>query len=406
MKHFLKLFILVIVAGMCIPVFAMQHITSEIIPFDEVATVDTDTFTYTDFSYSPTVTGKNYGIFRFKSITNKTSKSVPISIDILLFDEKKENIGFVTYCTDADYDGEYSHMKLGGGKSTDFYINVTDRYFVDEMKPTDVRYFAVLDDNQYCHVGGYDKYAGLTIEEISSGTVVIKTDDGETVKWNEDFMRLIGSVTTGVIFITIILVIGGYVIQGLILNALYKRMFANTTALAYLPIANQYIAVKLAFGGMIAKVYLITLFVSAFLFLLGPLKYIYYLLSFAGFAAFVIDIIKLITKKYDLCYLEPFTNNKNVATGGSFNLRVPQKVEEEEKVTPTTPKEENLLDEEKVDLNYDSSASNGGFINPESDNDNFSASDLFGNADDNSNTSSNNRSNENEGDSELANLFK
>ena len=95
MKKLFKLVLFVFFIGFYTPVFALQHITGEIIPVGESATVDTEMFAYKDFSYTPTVNEKDYGRVTFESVTNKTSKKVPVSIDLLLFNSERKNIAFV-----------------------------------------------------------------------------------------------------------------------------------------------------------------------------------------------------------------------------------------------------------------------------------------------------------------------
>ena len=351
MKKFIKILIVVIVCCLWLPVFADQRSPKTEIGFNEVATIDTPMFTYTDISYVPNVPNKEYGRFNFGSVTNKTQKQVPISINILLFDVSHINIGLVSYCTEEDVGGDYAQAKLGAGASSPFNINVTSRYFTEGKGPTDVAYYAILDDNEYCHVGGYENYVGLTMNEIANGKIATKKDEkgNPTV----DPSSLMSTVSIGAILITLIILIGSYVIQGVILNALHKRMFASSTALAYLPIANSYIAVKLAFGEKVAKIFLIAYFVSFISIFIKILVFLSYILSFAAFIAFVIDIIKLITKKYGMCYLEPYTSNtQNVALGNNINPNYnSMEVNDEEYDPPAPKKEEDLLsdDDDVVD---------------------------------------------------------
>ena len=340
MKKWMKCLLLIFVMVMCVPVFAVERQRGEVIPASESATVYTDLFTYTDMSYSPSVAGKDYGRFSFKSITNVSTKSVPISIDILLFDSKLENIGFVTYCTDQDFGGEFAQKKLGSNATTSFYINVTSRYFVADKGPSDVMYYSVFDENEYCHVGGYDKYAGLTMEEIASG-IVVKNSDSEngipSISFDTNTLMNYGSTTLMLFGIIIVVSIILIIIQGLILNALHQRMFGDTTILAYIPIANQYIAVKLAFGGKVAGIFVIVLILSLFLTLIVPI--IPSLVSLVSSAAFIIDILKLITKNYKMCYLEPLNNSDGVDLDHSVSVEVAEEHSDEE--------EEDVVSEEE-----------------------------------------------------------
>ena len=282
MKKKIHLLLILFITVFCVPVFAADRTLGELVPVGETASVETDYFSYKEMSYVSTVTGKTYGRFNFQSITNKDTKSHPISIDILVFDSEQKNIGFVTYCTEQDFGGDFAQKKLNANESTSFYINVTDKYLIEDKVPTDISYYAVLDDNQYCHVGGYDKYAGLTIEEIASGTVVIKDSKGNSFAYNQEFMNLFSSISWGIVIGLLVGVLVAYIVQGLILNALHKRMFGSTTGLAYLPITNQYLAVKLAFGSAPAKIFVIAYLVSVVLSFTGVLAILSLLISLAS----------------------------------------------------------------------------------------------------------------------------
>ena len=417
MKKIIKTVVILLFLTFCVPVFAETHVTGELIPIGEVSTVDTEMFTYTNISYATKVEGKEYGRFYFESITNKLDKSAPVSINILLFDAERKNIGFVTYCTGEDVESDYAQMKLQGGASTPFSINVSSRYYVTDKSTEDVSYYAVLDENEYCHVGGYDKYEGLTIEEIISGVVV--TDEGE--KDTVQVETLISSISIIVILAIFAGVIVVFVVQGLILNALYKRMYATTTPLAYLPIACSYVTVKMAFGKRIGMIFLISYFVSFALSFVG-LGLFNAIVSIVAGAAFVVDIIKLITKRYDLCYLEPFENNKNVAVGGKFTLNNNiENVQDTGAVQVGGPVQAPMDDglgpapagEDVLDLNYNSATPTGGFTDTDTSNNHFSydASDsenFTSTTDADVNDTPQNISNEdnNGGNSDLMNLFK
>ena len=415
MKRWIKIVFLLLVMVMCVPVFAVEHQIGDVIPASESATIKTDLFTYTEMSYSSTVTGKEYGRFSFQSITNVSATSLPISIDILLFDAKKENIGFLTYCTDQDFGGDYAQKKLAAGASTSFYINATSRYFVEEKGPADVMYYAVLDDNEYCHVGGYDKYAGLTMEEIVGGLVVKKNEDGSTsTSFDTDSIMKFFSAY---VLILIGTVLASIIIQGLILNALHKRMFAKTTVLSYIPIASQYIAVKLAFGANIAKIYIIGFVVSIFLSMIIPIISI--VVSIVSSIAFIIDIIKLISKNYTLCYMEPLEKNGNVEIKGNYSA--PEEITTNEEVEESTEEEETSEEDQILNLNYgtdtetdtvtvetESTIKPESNIGEESDGFSFDAEDLNSSVTDDQEPEKTIKPEKNvqEGESDLMNLFK
>ena len=196
-----------------------------------------------------------YPVISFGSITNnsKSTKPIPISIDILMFDSSQKNIGFITYCSEKDLDTDYSGAVIRQKESLPFNLSIVKKYFVKEKSYSDVAYFSVLDDNEYCKVGAYDKYEGLTYEEIKNG--ITKTEKSPADNINDLMFSLGAGVGFIGVFIFILLFV--YIIYGVILNALYKRMYAEKTVLAYLPFTNIYITIKLAFGSMIAKIYMI-----------------------------------------------------------------------------------------------------------------------------------------------------
>ena len=153
-----------------IVVNAKEYKLNQLIEKDEKATVVTDKFIYNNFKFD------SNGLIDFESIKNLTISKIPISINVLLFDSNKKNIGLVAYCTDKDLSSYYSGFKLSKEEELPFSINVTSKYFVDGKSIKDVQYIAVMDENKYCHIGGYTNYKDLTIEEIVSGDTTKKQD--------------------------------------------------------------------------------------------------------------------------------------------------------------------------------------------------------------------------------------
>ena len=143
---------------------AKDYKLNELISVDTKATVKTEKFNYNDFMYN-----SNSNIISFDSIKNNTISKTPISINILLFGDNQKNIGFLTYCTDKDLSSNYSGFKLSGNEEAPFSIKVVSKYFIEGKTSSDIKYIAVMDENKYCHIGGYDKYKNLTIDEIVNG---------------------------------------------------------------------------------------------------------------------------------------------------------------------------------------------------------------------------------------------
>lgn len=383
MKNKIVFFLAVIVSFFTINVNAEELNT--LYPVDSVISIQTKNFSYNEMKFNSGVKDRNgYPVISFGSITNnsKSTKPIPISIDILMFDSSQKNIGFITYCSEKDLDTDYSGAVIRQNESLPFNLSIVKKYFVKEKSYSDVAYFSVLDDNEYCKVGAYDKYEGLTFEEINNG--ITKTEKSPADKINDLVFSLGAGVGFIAVFIFILLFF--YVIYGLILNALYKRMFAEKTVLAYLPFTNIYITIKLAFGSMIAKIYMIVYFLSFGLVFLH-LGILIAILSLVSGVAFIVVIIKLITGKYDLLYYEPSVNNtnNNVASNdyNNYSNNINNNVS-----TDYTPDTSNSV----LDLSYSNNNTNSSNI---SSNITIGSSSSMGVGDVNSNIESNNNYNQN-----------
>ena len=383
MKNKIVFFLAVIVSFFTINVNAEELNT--LYPIDSVISIQTKNFSYSGMKFNSGVKDRNgYPVISFGSITNnsKSTKPIPISIDILMFDSSQKNIGFITYCSEKDLDTDYSGAVIRQKESLPFNLSIVNKYFVKEKSYSDVAYFSVLDDNEYCKVGAYDKYEGLTYEEIKNG--ITKTEKSPADKINDLIFSLGAGVGFIGVFIFILLFV--YIIYGVILNALYKRMYAEKTVLAYLPFTNVYITIKLAFGSMIAKIYMILYFLSFGLVFLH-LEILTAILSLVSGVAFILVIIKLITGKYDLLYFEPSVNNTNNNVGlneyNNYSNNVNNNV-----ITDYTPDTSNSI----LDLSYSNNTTNSSNI---SSNITIGSSNSIGIGDINSNIDANNNYNQN-----------
>lgn len=383
MKNKIVFFLAVIVSFFTINVNAEELNT--LYPIDSVISIQTKNFSYSGMKFNSGVKDRNgYPVISFGSITNnsKSTKPIPISIDILMFDSSQKNIGFITYCSEKDLDTDYSGAVIRQKESLPFNLSIVKKYFVKEKSYSDVAYFSVLDDNEYCKVGAYDKYEGLTYEEIKNG--ITKTEKSPADKINDLIFSLGAGVGFIGVFIFILLFV--YIIYGVILNALYKRMYAEKTVLAYLPFTNVYITIKLAFGSMIAKIYMILYFLSFGLVFLH-LEVLTAILSLVSGVAFILVIIKLITGKYDLLYFEPSVNNTNNNVGlneyNNYSNNVNNNV-----ITDYTPDTSNSI----LDLSYSNNTTNSSNI---SSNITIGSSNSIGIGDINSNIDANNNYNQN-----------
>ena len=383
MKNKIVFFLAVIVSFFTINVNAEELNT--LYPVDSVISIQTKNFSYSEMKFNSGVKDRNgYPVISFGSITNnsKSTKPIPISIDILMFDSSQKNIGFITYCSEKDLDTDYSGAVIRQKESLPFNLSIVKKYFVKEKSYSDVAYFSVLDDNEYCKVGAYDKYEGLTYEEIKNG--IIKTEKSPADKIDDLVFSLGAGVGFIVVFIFILLFV--YIIYGVILNALYKRMYAEKTVLAYLPFTNIYITIKLAFGSMIAKIYMILYFLSFGLVFLH-LEILTAILSLVSGVAFIFVIIKLITGKYDLLYFEPSVNNTNNNVGSNEYNNYSNNVNNNLS-TDYTPDTSNSV----LDLSYSNNTTDSSII---SSNITIGSSNSIGIGDINSNINANNNYNQN-----------
>ena len=295
-----KLFLLeIFLFLLALPVYAETYELNTLIPVDTVATVHTEKFDYNELVFSSQLDEKGNSVLRFSSIHNKTVSKVPVSINVLLFNQDKTNVGFLTYCTDRDFSSQYSGFKLSSGQTAPFSIEVTSRYFSNDKSAKDVFYIAVMDENKYCQVGGYDKYIGQTLEEI------VGVDSPKAENPIAQFIsKLMENSAAQILIIIVIVSLVVLFIFGILLNSLHRKMYGKATILAYLPVANLFVATRLAFGKIVAIVYIIFYLISIGLYAFG-ITIILPIMSLAAILAILVVIIKLITKKYDLFYFEP-----------------------------------------------------------------------------------------------------
>lgn len=299
-KIYKLLFLFIVFSLFIIDVNAIDYSTKKLINLDSEATVKTDTFLYDTISY---VNDNNNSYFNIKSVVNNTNISRYVSINILLFDSSKKNIGFLTYCSEYDYNNSvYSQKKLKSSEGTDFIIKINDKYFADGYSSKDIGYYSVLDENSYCHIGGYDKYKGLTLEQIIDGKV-----NSEKTNFIQELLYKFDNLNYNLLFTYILVLIIFCIITGFILNLLNKKMHDSISPVAFIPIGNNYLSVKLAFGRVIASIYTVCLFVSFILYVFD-IKFVLYIVLSISSISFIIDLFKLISKKYNLFIYEP-TNN-------------------------------------------------------------------------------------------------
>ena len=287
-----------------ITTFATDYKELELIPIENLASVETAEYDYQNFTYQNEVEKKPYGIIKYELVVNKSSEEKPLAVDVLLFDKRKENIGFVAYCTTKDLRGDYAQIKVNGTGGASLEVPVDDSYIVKGKTKDDIRYLAVLDGNGNCLVGDYDKYIGLTIEDIRAGKV--------SPEWNENSIVNIFSFILNVglyAFIAIMLfMMTLYVLFVAMLNHLNKNIFGKKLSLRYVPILNMFYSMNISFGRIIAGIGMVGIIGSFYLMTKSNFILLYVMLGFCFFSI-AINIIKFFTKNYDLLFFDPFIVN-------------------------------------------------------------------------------------------------
>lgn len=371
MKKFKLLILIFVVFLINSSVYGLEKKDISLVASDSVTSVITDTFNYNGVSLSKT---DDEGSFSFQSITNNTNDKIPVSVNILLFDKNKVNIGFLTYCSENDISSDYSKFMLKPHESTSFSINITKKYFVSDKSLSDLSYYAILNENKYCHIGGYDKYAGLSFDEINDGMVSANKNKSDYEKIREMIINYNMNINK-VLLIFIITVVVIFFIRGIILNSLYIRMYCKKSILSYLPISSSYVTVKLAFGSGVAAIYIL-LYLLAFPFSMfnKVAMLVSGFLSVFESISFIIVLVKLITGKYNLMG----NSSKN-------------EVEEEYRNNGNSSKSENILldddsdDSDNIDISYSndnnselsSDNMNSGFKNNDSNEEGSDLTNMF-----------------------------
>lgn len=394
-------------------VSADDYEVQTLIPINTHATVRTDKFIYNDFYYTYFADGQD-GVISFSSITNNTVSKTAVSINILLFNEEQKNIGFVTYCSDKDYSSNNSGFKLYGKQSEPFSINVVNKYFVDGFQASDVRYISVYDENKYCHIGGYDNYKGLTIDQIINGTVSKKD------KINFSLFELFSSFKNFALFsliIKIIAVVFFLYILGNLLNKLHERMYVKKTILAYVPIINLFISMKMAFGKIVSTIYFILCILACILFYF-KFTFLLYTVIILFIISAIVNLFKFYSKKYDLFIIEPSIKTVGLESNTAFYNSNSDKKEKKSFFKKKKKNNDDLLSNHYInndsssldgqntilDLSYDDKNVDSSLQDTENSNDmfNVSAGEI---SDINSISSLDNSSNNNDSDSDLSKFF-
>lgn len=155
----MKKVILGILVFIClINVEAKDYSPLSLIPLEEEANVTTNYFFYHNMSYDKT------NILKFESIKNVDNKDRYVSITIGFFNEEKENIGMLNYCSSKNPDN--SNLILKQNEEKEYLINISNNYLYKNNKVSDIKYIAVMSDNPNCNNGTNFDFVGKKIEYI------------------------------------------------------------------------------------------------------------------------------------------------------------------------------------------------------------------------------------------------
>lgn len=94
-----------------------------------------------------------------EKIRNNSEEPLKVTISIGLFNEKKENIMIINYCSDTDIIGAKQDVE-------NYEINVDLTKFPEETTSKDVHYLSVLNTNSTCRHGGEQEYVGKKVQDI------------------------------------------------------------------------------------------------------------------------------------------------------------------------------------------------------------------------------------------------
>ncbi len=277
----------------------------ELIPIDEVASVDTKAYEYIKFHYEKNVSRQTYALLRFELVRNKSVDEKPLAVDVLLFDQNKKNIGFVAYCTTKDLVGDQAQLTFSSGAASVLDIIIDEEYFIENYTKNDVYYIAILDGNDNCYVGNSNKYGGLTIEEISQGMVSPDWHENEILNIFS-FILNVGIYTfLAIVFVVIVL----FVLYSALLNSLNKSMFGKKSSICYFPILNFAQSVNLSFGRILAFFYFNFLLYSVYSVYFNSEWLFLNITIVFTIVSFLINVFKFFTGKYDFMHFDPFIKN-------------------------------------------------------------------------------------------------
>ena len=274
-----------------------------LISIKTTADVSTDIYNYRNIKYVDKVEDKKYGMFEIDSITNNSKIERPYAINIFLFNKKQKNIGYVSYCSSKDLEGDYAQLMLGSKAKSYFTVPIDKKYFGKGYDRSDLAYFAIDENNGECVVGNVDKYLGLTLYDISQGDV--------SPKYNENsFMnKIYGIVNKGLFnfLFDLLVLVSIYTSISMLTGYLHKLMYNKFSLLSWVPLLHFIASMRVSFGRIIAFLYFVLMLIGGI-----ALVFDFYLILLGCvllmFVSIIINIFKVVTGYYKLFYLDPFTS--------------------------------------------------------------------------------------------------
>lgn len=146
-----KVLWMILLLSIVIPVHAANYSMKELIPENTKTTVRGEHLLYKEISYQS-------GTIRLQSIKNNSKEEQNLAISVGLFDKHKKNIGTVNYCIEEEIASKQGKDNIS--------LEVQEKYLVPKKVLTDIKYIAVLGENQNCRTDGSTEYLGQTVDQI------------------------------------------------------------------------------------------------------------------------------------------------------------------------------------------------------------------------------------------------
>lgn len=151
MKRIVKFILVLLICFSIKNVYAENYKIKELIPRKIDTTIHTKNFSYIGMFFD------NKGV-HFNGIRNLTDEKKTITISIGLFNNKGKNVGVINYCE--------PFYTLNAKSEMSFIIGFDKKYLGKNVKVSDIKYMAVLDDNSTCKTKGSRNFIGQSIDKM------------------------------------------------------------------------------------------------------------------------------------------------------------------------------------------------------------------------------------------------